>query len=137
MRLSFSRVCSTTTEVYAAAYALLSLRQNSTVIVHSDSSAVCTAIAENEFESRIKKSNKNKPLKEAWKTLKAAVQRHTEVTAHFTRETDSTYMQKAHKAAQIGAMKPYDTEDRDIRRFQKHKKDSIEQEIELGQLTTA
>ncbi|MGN7438989.1 MAG: RNase H family protein [Alcanivorax sp.] len=129
-RLSVHRACSTAAEVYAAQDALDHVRKNSKVVVHSDSAAVCEAIAENNFYEKIKRSSKNKPLRKAWESLERAVDRHKEVSAMFTQQSQHPYMQKAHNNAQTGANLRFNKAGIVDKHEQKHEKDTIMQDIE-------
>ncbi len=128
-RLPFKKACSTAAEVYAAADALEHIRKNSRITVHSDSAAVCEAIATNKFYDKIKKSRKNKPLRKSWENLERAVQKHEEVTVVYTNEDDHPHMKTAHHLAQSGAMKPFNKESKDDRKQTKHLKGEIRQDI--------
>ncbi|MGH1376634.1 MAG: RNase H family protein [Alphaproteobacteria bacterium] len=128
-RLPFAKACSTAAEVYAAADALEHIRKNSKVTIHSDSAAVCEAIATNKFYDKIKKSRKNKPLRKSWEKLERATQKHEEVTAFYTHEDDHPHMKTAHQLAQDGAMKPFNKESKDDKKAVRHSKGEIERDI--------
>lgn len=128
-RLSVPRACSTAAEVYAAQEALDHVRKNSNVVVHSDSAAVCCAIATNSFYDKIKRSGKNKPLRKAWEALERAVERHKEVFSAFTQENQHEYMKKAHQNAQTGAMLKFNGAGYDRRNESKHTKTIIDEDM--------
>ena len=129
-RLSVHRACSTAAEVYAAQDALDNVRKNSRVVVHSDSAAVCEAIAENNFYEKIRRASKNKPLRKAWESLERAIDRHKEVSAHFTQQSQHPFMQKAHNNAQTGANLRFNKAGVVDKHELKHEKGTIMQDIE-------
>ncbi len=102
-RLSVHSACSTAAEVYAAQDALDHIRKNVHIVVHSDSKAVVDAISSNSFYDKIRHSTKNKPLRKAWQSLEAAIIKHPNVSAEFTREDDHPRMKQAHNNAKAGA----------------------------------
>ena len=128
-RLSVHRACSTAAEVYAAQEALDHIRKNSTVVVHSDSAAVCETIATNNFYDKIRRAGKNKPLRKAWEALERAVERHKEVFVAFTQEAQHPLMLKAHQNAQTGATFRFNNAGYERRQEERHVKGMIETDI--------
>jgi ribonuclease HI len=109
-RLNLDRATSLIAEIYAVSHALDHICKRSKVIVHSDCSVLCDAIAEHTLGTKIKKSKKG--LKSAWEALDKSIARHVDVSVQFTQcspkpDGPYPYMLVAHNLAQAGASMPF------------------------------
>jgi ribonuclease HI len=109
-RLNLDRATSLIAEIYAVSHALNHLGKRSKVLVHSDCSVLCNAIAEHALGTKIKKSKNG--LKSAWEALDKSIGRHVDVSVQFTQcpptpEGPHPFMLVAHNLAQAGATMPF------------------------------
>lgn len=107
-RLSIQRGTSIIAELYAATDALNKVHRPSRILLFSDCSDLCTAIATQKIDKRLERARKTPNLKAAWEAVDKAVKRHKEVFVHYMpSNAEHVYMDIAHRLAQEGASKAF------------------------------
>jgi ribonuclease HI len=109
-RLNIERGTSLIAELYAAAKALDYIHRPSKIVLHSDCSDLCAAIATRKIDDRIHRARKTPTLKAAWEAVESAVKRHREVSVFYSPhdpKNPNLYMDIAHRLAQEGASKAF------------------------------